>query len=158
MIKHEPNDDEDTLFWQDPDTAVDSAHHGHSLDTGLVKIEPQVKKEEPTSATSQMDLDSDPEDATAHHEVVDLSNDEDDELDETEDGMTGPEFAIKQEFSEEIYGSHEKGIVNLFVEDLEKSFSQVVGSQISVEKPAKCCSLMHGEIRFTIQSLPVDIE
>ena len=57
-----------------------------------------------------MDLDSAAEDATAYRELVPVSGDEAGKFDETEDRITAPEYAIKQEFSQEIYESHEKNI------------------------------------------------
>jgi len=57
-----------------------------------------------------MDLDSDTEDTTAYHKVMTLSDDEDEELDETKDRIIAPEYAVEEGFSQEIYESHEKNV------------------------------------------------
>lgn len=97
-----------------------------------------------------MELDSDTEDATVYDEVIALSDDEDNELDETEDGIIESDYTIKQGSSQEADESHEKDIVDIFLEGLETSFTRVVRSQVNIGRLAKCCSIMHGEIRFTI--------
>jgi hypothetical protein len=94
----------------------------------------------------------------AYSEVMILSDDEDYELDENEDGTLGPDYNIKQEFPQAIHEGPEKDVLDIFLEDLMKSFSRVVGSQIHIEKPERCCSIMHAEIRFTMRNLPADIE
>lgn len=91
-------------------------------------------------------------------EVIFISDDEDEELDETEDGIIGPDYIIKQDFPEEVQEHEEKGVIDCFLEDLIASFSRALGSKIQIESPKTCCSIMHSEIRFTIRSLPVDIE
>ena len=75
-----------------------------SQDAELLKVEPEAKS---TLANWRMDLDSDTENTTAY---ITLSDDEDEELDETEDRIIAPEYAVKEEFSQEIYESHEKNV------------------------------------------------
>jgi len=57
-----------------------------------------------------MDLDSDTEVATVYHEVEPCPTTKMTNFEETEDGITASEYTIKQEFSQEIYESHEKNI------------------------------------------------
>ncbi|CAD0084494.1 unnamed protein product [Aureobasidium vineae] len=98
--------------------------------------------------------------AESDAEVI-ISDDEEDEFDDIFE--PGPECFIKEEFAPEEFTLAElippqSQVIDCFHEDLNSSFTRVLGRTIDFKKPGACCRTLNSEIRFELQILPVDVD
>lgn len=119
-----------------------------SIATGI-KQEPHISTFDLSSAST----------FESYDDFVIISDDEDDELDDT-DVASAHNFDthhfVKQEFSDSLPTS--LPLIDEFHQDLVNSFSRAIGSQINIAMPEVCCSIRHGQIRFVVYDLPPGIE
>lgn len=89
-----------------------------------------------------------------------ISDDEDDEPDNIEDGVVSHSldtgYFVKQEFIDPVPAS--LPLLDEFHQDLVNSFSLAIGGQVHITTPEACCSTRHGEIRFIVYDFPSGIE
>ncbi|KEQ83396.1 hypothetical protein M438DRAFT_346349 [Aureobasidium pullulans EXF-150] len=128
-----------------------------------VKVEPRSSP--PTSPRIKQELDSDgvpvpsPTFDLYDDDTIIISDDEDDEFDDSEDATAhnfDAQHFVKQEFPNPVPTF--LPLTDEFHQDLVSSFSNAIGSPISIARPQACCNIRHGEIRFVVHSLPPGID